>query len=66
MPKTAFSDFSESDNSYVFKNTAGAILRGTRNLSFGIRRLLLRTFEIICILLIIFNHSNIYATKLIC
>ena len=39
------------------------ILRGTRNLSFVLRRSLLRTFETIWILVIILECSNITASK---
>ena len=39
------------------------ILRGTRNLSFVLRRSLLRTFETIWILVIKFECSNITASK---
>ena len=39
------------------------ILRGTRNLSFVLRRFLLRTFETIWILVITLECSNITASK---
>ena len=41
------------------------ILRGTRNLSFVLRRSLLRTFETIWILVITLECSNISASKMI-
>ena len=41
----------------------GYILRGTRNLSFVLRRSLLRTFETILILVITLECSNITASK---
>ena len=40
-----------------------SILRGNRNLSFGLRRSLLRTFETIWILVITLEFSNITASK---
>ena len=41
----------------------GNILRGTRNLSFVLRRSLMRAFETILILVIILECSNITASK---
>ena len=43
-----------------------SILRGTRNLSFVLRRSLLRIIETIWILVITLESSNITASKLIC
>ena len=45
------------------KNNILNILRGTRNLSFVLRRSLLRTFETIWILVLTLECSNITASK---
>ena len=48
---------------YPWANAFLTILRGTRNLSFVLRRSLLRTFETIWILVITLVCSNITASK---
>ena len=60
----AYDYFSSKAFSFVHRDFVKVcILRGTRNLSFVLRRSLLRTFDTIWILVITLEGSNITASK---